>query len=484
MMTIPADWQVDIGLEIHAQLKTDSKIFSGASTQFGQPPNSQASVIDLGMPGVLPAVNGAVFKKAVQFGLGVGGQINRESRFDRKNYFYPDLPKGYQITQMDQPIVIGGSVTIALPDGSTKPIALTRAHLEEDAGKSIHDWKPNHTGVDLNRAGTPLLEIVSEPQLKSPEEAVAYARVIHQLLTYLEICDGNMAEGSLRFDANISVRKITDAKLGVRSEIKNLNSFRFLDQAINFEISRQVEMLTAGQPLSQDTRLFDPEKLETRPMRSKETATDYRYFPEPDLLPVVLSEHYIDEIKRNLPELPQARTNRYHSTLALPLADAQRLAQDRRLADFFDETVAKTQNPKVTANWIKGDLLARLNEAALTIADSPVSSDQLAELITMVDQDTISGKIAKDVFGALWEGKTTSAAAYVRDHQLEQVSDLSALEPIIESLLTDHPKQASDLKAGKDKLMGFFVGKVMQATQGTANPKQVNELIRAKIDRS
>ncbi|MGB1190162.1 MAG: Asp-tRNA(Asn)/Glu-tRNA(Gln) amidotransferase subunit GatB [Pseudomonadales bacterium] len=481
-MTIPAGWQVDIGLEIHAQLKTTSKIFSGASTQFGQLPNSQASVIDLGMPGVLPAVNGVVFEKAVRFGLGVGGRINRESRFDRKNYFYPDLPKGYQITQMDQPIVVGGSVTIDLPDGSTKLIALTRAHLEEDAGKSIHDRKPNYTGIDLNRAGTPLLEIVSEPQLKSPEEAVSYARVIHQLLTYLEICDGNMAEGSLRFDANVSVRRINDEALGVRSEIKNLNSFRFLDQAINFEISRQVETLNAGETLSQDTRLFDPDQLETRPMRSKETATDYRYFPEPDLLPVVLSERYIDEIKKEMPELPQVRTQRYHSAFALPLADAQLLAQDRRLADFFDETVAKTQTPKTTANWIKGDLLARLNEASLTIAESPVTSEQLAELITMVDQDTISGKIAKDVFGALWEGRTTSASAYVHEHQLEQVSDQSALEPLIASLLKEHPKQADDLKAGKDKLMGFFVGKVMQATQGKANPKQVNDLIRGKID--
>mgnify|MGYP006129148051 FL=1 len=480
-MSIPAGWQIDIGLEIHAQLNTRSKIFSGASTRFGQPPNSQACAIDLGMPGVLPSVNAEVFVKAVQFGLSIGAMINQESRFDRKNYFYPDLPKGYQITQMDQPIVLGGTISIQKSDGTEKTIRVTRAHLEEDAGKSIHDLKPGHTGIDLNRAGTPLLEIVSEPDLKNAEEAVAYAKAMHQLLTYLEVCDGNMAEGSLRFDANISVRRQDADLLGTRSEIKNLNSFRFLEQAIHFETERQISVLEAGGTLAQDTRLFDPDRLETRSMRSKETATDYRYFPEPDLLPVRLTAEFIEQIQANLPELPVMRARRYQDKLQLAFADATLLSQDRRLGDYFDEVLTTSGNAKSAANWVRGDLLSKLNEHELSITACPISPGHLGELIQLIDQGIISGKIAKEVFAALWMKQTDSPGDYVQQHQLEQVSDASAIEPLIDALIADNPKQAEDLRAGKDKLMGFFVGKVMQATAGKANPKQVNDLLRQKL---
>ena len=480
-MTIPAGWQIDIGLEIHAQLNTQSKIFSGASTLFGQSPNSQACAIDLGMPGVLPSVNAEVFKKAVQFGLSIGAMINQESRFDRKNYFYPDLPKGYQITQMDHPIVLGGEITIQTSNGTEKIIRVTRAHLEEDAGKSIHDFKPGYTGIDLNRAGTPLLEIVSEPDIKNAEEAVAYAKAIHQLLTYLEVCDGNMAEGSLRFDANISVRRQDAEALGTRSEIKNLNSFRFLEQAIHFETERQISVLEAGGTLIQDTRLFDPDRHETRSMRSKETATDYRYFPEPDLLPVMLTAEFIEEIQAQLPELSGKRAQRYQTTHELSASDAALLSQDRRLGDYFDEVLTFSGNAKSAANWVRGDLLSKLNEHELSITACPISPKHLGEMIQLIDQGVISGKIAKAVFAALWSKQTESAGDYVQKNQLEQVSDASAIEPLIDALIAENPKQAADLRAGKDKLLGFFVGKVMQATKGKANPKQVNDLIRQKL---
>ena len=480
-MSIPAGWQIDIGLEIHAQLNTQSKIFSGASTRFGQLANSQACAIDLGMPGVLPSVNAEVFVKAVQFGLSIGALINQESRFDRKNYFYPDLPKGYQITQMDHPIVLGGKITIETLDGTEKMIRVTRAHLEEDAGKSIHDFKPGYTGIDLNRAGTPLLEIVSEPDIKNAAEAVAYAKAIHQLLTYLEVCDGNMAEGSLRFDANISVRRQDAETLGTRSEIKNLNSFRFLEQAIHFETERQISVLEAGGTLVQDTRLFDPDRHETRSMRSKETATDYRYFPEPDLLPVMLTAEFIENIQAQLPELPGVRAKRYQTAHELSASDAALLSQDRRLGDYFDQVLTSSSNAKSAANWIRGDLLSKLNEHDLSITACPISPKNLGEMIQLIDQGVISGKIAKEVFAALWSQQTESASDYVQKNQLEQVSDASAIEPLIDALIAESPKQAADLRAGKDKLMGFFVGKVMQATQGKANPKQVNDLIRKKL---
>lgn len=480
-MSIPAGWQIDIGLEIHAQLNTQSKIFSGASTLFGQAPNTQACAIDLGMPGVLPSVNAEVFKKAVQFGLSIGAKINQESRFDRKNYFYPDLPKGYQITQMDHPIVLGGAINIQKPDGTAKTIRVTRAHLEEDAGKSIHDFKPGYTGIDLNRAGTPLLEIVSEPDIKNAAEAVAYAKAIHQLLTYLEVCDGNMAEGSLRFDANISVRREDAETLGTRSEIKNLNSFRFLEQAIHFETERQISVLEAGNSLVQDTRLFDPDRHETRSMRSKETATDYRYFPEPDLLPVILTAEFIEHIKASLPELPGARAQRYQTAYDLAASDAALLSQDRRLGDYFDDVLTFSDNAKSAANWVRGDLLSKLKEHELSITACPISPKHLGEMITLIDQGVISGKIAKEVFTALWSKQAESAGDYVQQNQLEQVSDASTIEPLIDALIAENPKQAADLRAGKDKLLGFFVGKVMQATGGKANPKQVNDLIRQKL---
>ena len=479
-MTIPNGWQVDIGLEIHAQLKTNSKIFSGSSTRFGAAPNSQASFVDMGLPGVLPVANKAVFEKAIQFGLGVGAEINRVSRFDRKNYFYPDLPKGYQITQMDEPIVVAGKVLIEL-NGKEKFIRITRAHLEEDAGKSIHDAVDHATAIDLNRAGTPLLEIVSEPDMKSAEEAVAYARKIHQLATYLDVCDGNMAEGSMRFDANVSVRRESAVELGTRSEIKNLNSFRFLEQAIEYEIARQIETLESGASLSQDTRLFDSEKRETRQMRSKETSTDYRYFPEPDLLPVVLSEAFIQSVAETMPELPDDRSTRYQASLGLSPADARLLSSDLHLALFFDSVACEVADPKIAANWIKGDLLGKLNEGEQSIANCPITPDQLIDLIKLLEAGTISGKIAKDVFLAMWNGMNISAREYVEREGLEQVSDAGALEPLIKKIIDANPKQAEDLKGGKTKLMGFFVGQVMKETSGQANPQQVNSIISSLL---
>ena len=479
-MTIPTGWQVDIGLEIHAQLNTQSKIFSGSATQFGAAANSQASFVDMGLPGVLPVANQAVFEKAVQFGLGVGAEINRVSRFDRKNYFYPDLPKGYQITQMDAPIVLAGAVTIEV-DGTEKVIRITRAHLEEDAGKSIHDAVDNATAIDLNRAGTPLLEIVSEPDMKSAEEAVAYARKIHQLVTYLDVCDGNMAEGSLRFDANISVRRDNAIELGTRSEIKNLNSFRFLEQAIEYEIERQ-SSAESGASLIQDTRLFDPDKRETRQMRSKETSTDYRYFPEPDLLPVELSEAFIQSVADGMPELPDERLARYQTYLGLSKADALLLSGDLHLAQFFDTVANGVEDPKTAANWIKGDLLGKLNETEQSITSCPITPEQLIDLIRLIEAGTISGKIAQDVFQAIWNGLDIPVEKYVAREGLEQVSDAGALEPLIQGIIDANPKQADDLKAGKGKLMGFFVGQVMKETSGQANPQQVNTIIRSLLD--
>lgn len=476
MMNFPG-WQVDIGLEIHAQLNTASKIFSGSATAFGATPNQQASFIDMGLPGVLPVANGAVFEKAVRFGLGIGAKINRVSKFDRKNYFYPDLPKGYQITQMDEPIVLGGQVTIQTEEGK-KIIRITRAHLEEDAGKSVHDAYDDATAIDLNRAGTPLLEIVSEPDMKSASDAVAYARKIHQLVTYLDVCDGNMAEGSLRFDANISVRRANEEILGVRSEIKNLNSFRFLEQAIHFEIERQIQTLESGGSLIQDTRLFDPDRKETRQMRSKETSTDYRYFPEPDLLPVELSDAFIDQIQADMPELPDEKSSRFQSEYQLTEADARLLANDLTLANYFEVVAQGVTDPKTAANWIKGDLIGKLNETETQISGTPVSPSQLVELIGLIEQDVISGKIAKEIFQALWSKEADSPRTYVETKGLKQVSDAGALEPLIQTLIDANPKQANDLREGKDKLMGFFVGHVMKQTSGQANPQQVNRILR------
>ena len=476
-----SQWEVVIGLEIHAQLSTRSKIFSGASTSFGAEPNSQACAVDLGLPGVLPVVNEAVYPKAIAFGLAVGADISRRSAFDRKNYFYPDLPKGYQITQMDEPIVLGGSVDITCKDGSSKTVRITRAHLEEDAGKSVHEDFHGSTGIDLNRAGTPLLEIVSEPDMASAEEAVAYARTIHQLISYLSVSDGNLSQGNMRCDANVSIRRPGDDKLGTRTEIKNVNSFRFLEQAINYEIERQIEVIENGGSITQETRLYDPDRDETRSMRSKETAMDYRYFPEPDLLPVVIDEAYINAVRDAMPELPAEKKARYIEELKLPEADAVILAGDLDLATYFETCLTTSGDAVQSANWVKGELLANLKRADLAAAESPLSPEQLGTIIARIKDGTISGKIAKAVFTALWEGETDSVDAYISDQGLEQVSDTSELEPIIDQIIADNPKQVEQFRSGKTKLLGFFVGQVMKQTGGKANPKQVNDLVVAKL---
>ncbi|MFT6433834.1 MAG: aspartyl-tRNA(Asn)/glutamyl-tRNA(Gln) amidotransferase subunit B [Candidatus Azotimanducaceae bacterium] len=480
-MNHSSEWEVVIGLEIHTQLSTKSKIFSGASTQFGAEPNTQACAIDLGMPGVLPVVNAEVFKKAVAFGLGIGAHINHRSVFDRKNYFYPDSPKGYQITQLDLPIVLGGQVEISLDDGTTKIINVTRAHLEEDAGKSLHESYHNQTGIDLNRAGTPLLEIVSEPEMHSAEEAVAYARYMHQLVTYLGVSDGNMSEGSLRCDANVSVRKKGESELGTRTETKNVNSFRFLEAAINYEVARQISVLESGGRIVQETRLYDAIKNETRPMRSKETATDYRYFPEPDLLPVLIDDEYIDAVRATMPELPSQKAARYIEQYKLSKVDAALLSSSLNLANYFEEVTAICGDAKPASNWIRVELLGLLNRDALDIADSPVKATQLGILIQRILDETISGKIGKQVFEALWLGKATEVDHYIQSTGLKQVSDSGELDAIVDKIIAENLGQVEQYRAGKTKLMGFFVGQVMKETQGKANPKQVNELVNSKL---
>lgn len=476
------DWEVVIGLEIHAQLSTKSKIFSGSSTQFGAEANTQASLVDLGFPGVLPVVNEAVYRKAVAFGLGVGATINQTSFFDRKNYFYPDLPKGYQITQLNQPIVEHGEVTINLEDSTEKVIHLTRAHLEEDAGKSVHDEFHDQTGIDLNRAGTPLLEIVSEPEISSAAEAVAYAKKIHQIITSLDVSDGNMSQGSMRCDANVSIRRKGDNTLGTRTETKNVNSFRFLEAAINFEVQRQIDVIESGGRVIQETRLYDPDKDETRPMRSKETAMDYRYFPEPDLLPVVIDAAYIEAVKSTLPELPEVRAARYVSDYDLTQGDANVLVADAGVAKYFESVVNHTDDAKLANNWVRVEVLARLNRDELDINDAPVPPAALSTIISKIKDGTISGKIAKQIFDAYWEGATNDVDAYISENDLGQVSDDSALEPLIDKIINDNPKQVEQYKGGKTKLMGFFVGQVMKETGGKANPAQVNEILSAKLN--
>lgn len=474
-------WETVIGLEIHVQLNTKSKIFSGASTEFGAEPNTQACAVDLGLPGVLPVVNAEVYPKAVAFGLGVGASISKISAFDRKNYFYPDLPKGYQITQMDKPIVLGGSVDIPLADGTLKQVNITRAHLEEDAGKSLHEEFQQSTGIDLNRAGTPLLEIVSEPDMRSAKEAVAYAKYIHQLVTYLGVSDGNMAEGSLRCDANVSIRPSGTTEMGTRTETKNVNSFRFLERAINFEVQRQQQVLESGGRIVQETRLFDPDRDETRPMRSKETAMDYRYFPEPDLLPVKIDEAFIAEVKNSMPELPREKAARFANQYQLTQADAQVLAADPDLANYFEDTVRHCHDAKTTGNWVRVELLARLNRDDIHITDLALSAEQFGILLSRISDKTISGKIAKDILDALWQGEAQSVDEYIEKNDLKQVSDSGSLAPLIEKIIADNPKQAEQYRQGKTKLLGFFVGQVMKETAGKANPQQVNELVRTKL---
>ena len=474
-------WEVIIGLEIHVQLLTRTKIFSGASTTFGSEPNSQACAIDLGFPGVLPVVNAEVFPKAIAFGLGVGGRINLVSAFDRKNYFYPDLPKGYQITQMDKPIVLDGAVEIPLEDGSMKTINITRAHLEEDAGKSLHEDFRDKTGIDLNRAGIPLLEIVSEPDMRSADEAISYARYIHQLVTYLGVSDGEMSQGSLRCDANVSVRPYGSDVLGTRTETKNVNSFRFLDRAIRYEIARQTEILESGGRIIQETRLYDPDRDETRPMRSKETAMDYRYFPEPDLLPIEIDQAYIENIRRQMPELPREKANRLHNDFQLSLDDARVLASNPTLADYFETVSRQCGDAKLASNWIRVELLGRMHRDNLEISNIPVSSSQLGTLLTRIRDNTINGKTAKDLLDALWYGKTTSVDDFIEANNLKQVSDDSELGSLIDRIIAENPKQVEQYRAGRSRLLGFFVGQVMKETGGKANPALANELLQKKL---
>ena len=475
------DWETVIGLEIHAQLATRSKIFSGASTAFGAEPNTQACAVDLGLPGVLPVLNAGAVRMAVKFGLSVGGAVARRSVFARKNYFYPDLPKGYQISQYELPVVAGGHLDIELEDGSTKRVGITRAHLEEDAGKSLHEDFHGLTGIDLNRAGTPLLEIVSEPDLRSPREAVAYMKRLHALVRYLEICDGNMQEGSFRCDANVSVRPRGQATFGTRAEIKNLNSFRFVERAIQYEVERQIALLDSGGKVQQETRLYDPDRGETRPMRSKEEANDYRYFPDPDLLPLVLEESFIEEVKATLPELPDARKSRFTRDYGLSPYDAGVLTATREMADFYESTLrAAGGEPKLAANWVMGELSGALNKGNLEVTASPVGPEALAGLLRRIADGTISGKIAKEVFEAMWAGEG-DAEAIIERRGLRQVTDTGAIERLVEQVMAANPEQVAGYRAGKDKLLGFFVGQVMKVSGGKANPGQLNEILKRKL---
>jgi len=475
------DWETVIGLEIHAQLSTRSKIFSGSASSYGAPPNAHANLVDLGYPGVLPVLNAAAVRMAVKLGLAIDARIARTSVFARKNYFYPDLPKGYQISQYELPIVAGGALEIVLEDGSRKRIGITRAHLEEDAGKSLHEGLPGLSGIDLNRAGTPLIEIVSEPQMRSAKEAVAYMKKVHTLVRYLEICDGNMQEGSFRCDANVSVRRKGAEALGTRAEIKNLNSFRYVEKAILYEVSRQVELLESGGRVVQETRLYDADKGETRSMRTKEEANDYRYFPDPDLLPVVLTDEFIDEVRRGLPELPDEKALRFARDYGLSVYDALVLTASRELAAYFEEVAqAIPGEPKLAANWVMGELAASLNKDGLDIGRSPISSGKLARLLRRIADQTISGKIAKEVFEAMWaSGK--EADAIIEEQGLKQITDTAAIERVIDEVMAQNSAQLADYRAGKDKLFGFFVGQVMKATGGKANPAELNKLLKAKL---
>jgi len=476
------DWEVVIGLEIHAQLATKSKIFSGAATAYGAPPNTQASLVDLAYPGVLPVLNAEAVRMAVKFGLSIGATVARHSVFARKNYFYPDLPKGYQISQYELPVVKQGRLDIMLEDGAIKSIGITRAHLEEDAGKSLHEGLAHATGIDLNRAGTPLLEIVSEPDMRSGKEAVAYMKKIHTLVRYLEICDGNMQEGSFRCDANVSVRPRGREKFGTRAEIKNLNSFRFVEKAIQYEVARQIELLESGGTVVQETRLYDSDRDETRSMRSKEEANDYRYFPDPDLLPVKIDESFIDAVRATLPELPDDKAARFARDFALSAYDAGVLCASRELGAYFEAVVAKlgAAQAKLAANWVMGELSSALNRDGVEIAAARVNPSALSDLLLRIVDDTISGKIAKEVFEAMWS-EGTSADAIIEAKGLKQITDSVAIEGVIDAVIAANPKQLADYRAGKEKLFGFFVGQVMKATAGKANPAQLNELLKLKL---
>jgi aspartyl-tRNA(Asn)/glutamyl-tRNA(Gln) amidotransferase subunit B len=474
-------WEPVIGLEIHAQLATRSKIFSGAPTAYGAPPNTQACAVDLGLPGVLPVLNREAVRMAVRFGLAIEARVSRRSVFARKNYFYPDLPKGYQISQYELPIVAAGHTEIALEDGRSKRVGITRAHLEEDAGKSLHEDFHGMSGIDLNRAGTPLLEIVSEPDLRSAKEAVAYMRKIHTLVRYLGICDGNMQEGSFRCDANVSVRKTGEARLGTRAEIKNLNSFRFVERAIHHETERQVALLEAGGTVILETRLYDPDRNETRPMREKEEANDYRYFPDPDLLPLVLSEDFIEALRADLPELPDAKRQRFTAQYGLPAYDAAVLCASRELADFYEGAVAASGGQaKPCANWVMVEVLGALNREGKEIGQCPISPTMLGGLVRRITDGTISGKIAKEVFEAIWQGEG-DADAVIEARGLKQISDEAAIAALIDEVLRDNPTQVAQYRQGKEQVLPFFVGQVMKKSRGKANPQRVNALLREKL---
>jgi aspartyl-tRNA(Asn)/glutamyl-tRNA(Gln) amidotransferase subunit B len=476
-----SEWETVIGLEIHAQLATRSKIFSGSATAYGAAPNTQADLVDLGYPGVLPVLNGEAVRMAVKLGLAINARIAPLSVFARKNYFYPDLPKGYQISQYELPIVAEGSLEIVLEDGAVKRIGITRAHLEEDAGKSLHEGLPGVTGIDLNRAGTPLVEIVSEPDMRSAKEAVAYMKKMHTLVRYLEICDGNMQEGSFRCDANVSVRPAGAQKFGTRAEIKNLNSFRFVERAINFEVARQIELLESGRPVVQETRLYDPDQGETRSMRSKEEANDYRYFPDPDLLPLKVDATLIESVRATLPELPDQKAARLAKQYGLTAYDAGVLSASRELAAYYEEVVrAAPGDPKLAANWVMGELAAALNKEGLEVGSGRMPAGRLGELLGRIADGTISGKLAKEVFELMWS-EGSRADEVIESKGLRQITDGAAIARVIEEVMAKNPAQLAEYRAGKDKLFGFFVGQVMKATGGKANPAQLNELLRSKL---
>ncbi len=473
-------WEIVIGLEVHAQLMTHSKIFSGASTAYGAQPNTQACAVDVGLPGVLPVMNREAALMAARFGLAVGATINRVSVFARKNYFYPDLPKGYQISQFEIPVVSGGTLEIHTPEGE-KTIRITRAHLEEDAGKSLHEQFHGMTGIDLNRAGTPLLEIVSEPDMRSPAEAVAYLRKLHLLVRTLEICDGNMQEGSFRCDANISIRRHGDKILGTRTELKNINSFRFVERALHHEIERQIAVVEDGGDIIQETRLYDPERDQTRSMRSKEEAHDYRYFPDPDLPPLVISEADLEQLRRELPELPDARLARFISDYDLGADEAVQLTSQKEIADYYENAVTKAGGEtRLTANWINGELMAWLNRCNTAFTDSPVSPTMLGQLVQRIQDKTISGKIAKEVFQAMWNGEG-SADEVIASRGLTQITDSSAIEQAVSDIIARFPDQSEQVRAGQEKVIGFLVGQVMKATSGKANPQAVNDILKKQL---
>ena len=472
-------WETVIGLEVHVQINTQSKIFSGASTAFGAAPNAHASVVECALPGVLPVMNREVINKAIKLGLALGATVNRKNVFDRKNYFYPDLPKGYQISQLDLPIIEHGQLEIVVGE-ALKTINVTRAHMEEDAGKSVHDAFPEFTGIDLNRAGTPLLEVVSEPEMRSAAEAVAYARALHTLVTWLDICDGNMAEGSFRIDANVSVRPLGQAEFGTRCEIKNLNSFRFLEQAINYEVVRQIELIEDGGKVVQQTRLFDPDSGETRAMRSKEDAHDYRYFPDPDLLPVMISDAQMAAAQADMPELPAEMAARFVADFGVSDYDARLLTASRVQAAYFETAAQASQQGKLVANWMNGELAATLNKAGLDLAQSPIDAARLAGLVAKIADCTLSNKLARQVFEAMW-GSDLNAEAVIERDGLKQMTDSGAIEAIIDEVLANNAKSVEEFKAGKEKAFNALVGQVMKASRGKANPQQVQELLQAKL---